>query len=154
MTFDYICDDLPDGLVLIDEAFFEELNEELLCSLDVLLDYEGRTELVYDFPEEDWKKVWERETIPIKEFCDTGRMLVYLCDRDMENCEIELCDSCNGTVIMVPSGKLVLVNAGELIQCLMYPELEMEKILEINIEPGNYNVECESIKHIKLSKTV
>ena len=31
---------------------------------------------------------------------------------------------------------------------------KMEKILEINIEPGNYNVECESIKHIKLSKTV
>ena len=50
------------------------------------------------------------------------------------------------------SGKMVLVNAGELIQCLLYPDLEMEKVLELNVEAGTYNVECEGIERIKLSK--
>ena len=40
--------------------------------------------------------------------------------------------------ISVPSGKMVLVNAGELIQCLLYPDLEMKKVLELNVEAGTY----------------
>lgn len=152
MKFDYICDGLPDGLVLIDEAYFDEFDEEMLYSLDIMLDTKGRTELIYDFPGEEWRIVWERESLLIKDFCDSGKMFIYLCDKDMENCEIELLDSCEGVHINVPSGRLVLVNAGEMIQCLLYPELEMEKLLEINVEPGSYNVECEDISGIKIGK--
>lgn len=152
MKFDYICDNMPDGLVLMDENYFEELDEDLLYSLDILLDREGRTELTYDFEGEDWTTVWERESVLIKDFCNTGKMFVLLGDKDTENCEIEFVDNCNGVSISVPSGKLVLVNAGELIQCLLYPDLEMEKILELHVEVGNYSVECEGIEWIKLSK--
>ncbi len=152
MKFDYICDNLPDGLVLIDEAFLGELNEDMLYSFEILLDREGRTELTYDFEGEDWGTVWERETVLIKDFCNAGKMFVFLWDKDIENCEIEFVNNCGGICISIPSGKLVLVNAGELIQCLMYPDLEMEKVLEVNVEAGNYNVECEGIERIKLSK--
>lgn len=112
MKFDYLCDNMPDGLVLIDESYFDELNEDILYSFEILLDPEGRTELIYDFDGEDWRTVWERESVLIKEFC----------------------------------------NAGELIQCLLYPDLEMEKVLEINVDAENYSVKCEGIKRIKLSK--
>jgi len=44
------------------------------------------------------------------------------------------------------------VNAGELIQCLLYPDLEMEKVLELNVDVGNYSVECKSIERIRLCK--
>lgn len=79
-------------------------------------------------------------------------MFVLLGDKDIENCEIEFVEYCDGTCISVPSGKMVLMNAGELIQCLLYPDLEMEKVLELNVEAGTYNVECEGIERIKLSK--
>lgn len=42
-----------------------------------------------------------------------------------------------------------MVNADELIQCISYPELEMEKILEINVEKGIYAVKAEGIKKIR-----
>jgi len=54
MKYDYICCNLPDGLVLIDEAFLGELNEDILYYFEILLDREGRTELTYDFEGEDW----------------------------------------------------------------------------------------------------
>lgn len=152
MKFDYICDDLPDGLVLMDKVYFDELNEDMLYSFEIMLDREGRTELIYDFPEEDWGTVWERESKRIIEFCNEGKMFVLLGDKDVENCEIEFVECCDGTCISMPSGKMVLVNAGELIQCLLYPDLEMEIVLELNVEAGNYNVECEGIERIKLSK--
>lgn len=157
MKFDYLCDNLPDGIVLIDEAYLDELNEDMLYSFDIMLDREGRTELVYDFPGEEWITVWERESKLIKQFCNEGKMFVFLCDKDTENCEIEFVKSCNGTYISAPSGKMILVNAGELIQCLLYPELEMvemEKLLELNIEAGNYTVECEGIERIRLCKNI
>ena len=52
----------------------------------------------------------------------------------------------------IPSGKLVLVNASELIQCISYPELEMEKILEINVDKGVYAVKNDGIKKISCYK--
>ena len=61
MKFDYLCDNLPDGIVLIDEAYLDELNEDMLYSFDIMLDREGRTELVYDFPGEDWITVWREK---------------------------------------------------------------------------------------------
>lgn len=152
MKFDYLCDDLPDGLVIMDEAYFGELNEEILYSFEIMLDHEGRSELIYDFSGEDWRTVWERETALIKEFCSEGKLFVYLCDKDIEGCEIEFVNNCGGESILVPSGKFVVVNAGELIQCLMYPDLEMEKLLEFDVETGRYNIECDGLEHIKLSK--
>ncbi len=40
----------------------------------------------------------------------------------------------------IPTGKLVAVSASELIQCLAYPELEMEKIFEMDFKEGWYRV--------------
>jgi len=152
MRFDYICDNMPDGLVLMDEEYFDELDEDMLYSFEILLDQQGETELTYDFAGEDWLTVRERESKLINDFCNAGKMFVALGDKDIENCQIEFVDHCEGTCISVPSGKLVMVNAGELIQCLLYPDLEMEKVLELNVDVGNYSVECKSIERIRLCK--
>ena len=42
LKFDYICDDLPDGLVLMDKVYFDELNEDMLYSFEIMLDREGK----------------------------------------------------------------------------------------------------------------
>lgn len=134
--------DVPDGLVLIDEEYLKELNNEIMYGLDIFLDLEGKTELIYDFPDEKWEEVRSRETAMLRKFCNSGKMIVYLCNQDMEDCTINFknlnCDS--ETFLDIKSGKLILVNAGELIQCISYPELEMEKILEVNVEQGTYAV--------------
>ncbi|MBR3824735.1 MAG: hypothetical protein IKJ39_06005 [Lachnospiraceae bacterium] len=152
MRFDYICDNMPDGLVLMDEEYFDELDEDMLYSFEILLDQLGETELTYDFAGEDWLTVRERESKLINDFCNAGKMFVALGDKDIENCQIEFVDHCEGTCISAPSGKLVMVNAGELIQCLLYPDLEMGKVLELNVDVGNYSVECKSIERIRLCK--
>ena len=126
MKFNYEHDD-PDGLVLIDECYFNEFNSDILYSFDIFLDYKGRTELIYDFPDEKWEVVRAREAVAFKEFCNSGKMIVLLADKSVKNCEIDFMDGeCDaGMFLNVPSGKLVLVNASELIQCVPYPESEM-----------------------------
>ena len=51
MKFTLECD-VMDGLILIDESYLSELNDDLLYAMDILLDSSGTTELIYDFPNE------------------------------------------------------------------------------------------------------
>ena len=73
MNFELECDE-QDGLVFIDEAHLKELNSDLLSEMDILLDVLGQTELTFDFPDEKWETVWERETRTIREFCNSGKI--------------------------------------------------------------------------------
>jgi hypothetical protein len=50
------------------------------------------------------------------------------------------------------SGNMILLNAGELIQCLSYPSLEMKTILDISLESGTYLLSHEGIASIRLKK--
>lgn len=150
MKFNFECNEF-DGLVIIDESHLNDIDDELIYALDIFLDPYGRSELVYDFSNENWDDVRERETVKLKEFCNSGKMVLFLLDKDESNCEIEFIDKLYNadTFINVSSGKIILVNASELIQCLAYPELEMEKILEIkDIEKGTYAIENESVRKI------
>ena len=53
--------DMQDGLVFIDESYLSELNDdELLYEMDILLDSSGQSELIFDFPDEDWDIVRQR----------------------------------------------------------------------------------------------
>ena len=155
MKFNYEHDGL-DGLVLIDEYYFNEINDDILYSFDIFLDSKGITELIYDFPGEKWEVVRARESVAFKEFCNSGKMIVWLANKSIVNCEIDFIDGeCDAHMFLnVPSGKLALVNASELIQRVPYPESEMEKILEINVEKGTYAVKNEGIKKISCYKNV
>lgn len=135
MNFILDCD-IMDGLVLIDKSRLKELDFDLLCSFEILLDEFGKSELIYDFPGEEWETVRARETKLIKEFCEKGNMIVWLysgvtCEGNIEmRREIpELSE-----ILYLPSGTLLAVTASELIQCLFYPELEMEEIFEMELE--------------------
>lgn len=142
-----------DGLVLIDESFLEEMNDELLYSMEILLDVSGKSELVYDFPEEKWEVVRERESKLIKDFCNSGKMIVCLLSNDKKECEFQVVDEIleASKWLYLPTGKLLAVNASELIQCVLYPELEMEKIFELEVERGWYAISMENIEKIKCS---
>lgn len=149
MKFDFECD-VPDGLVLIDEYYFNDFNSDILYSFEVLLDSKGRTELVHDFPNEKWETVRERETVAIKEFCNLGKMIVFLSDKDINDCEIKCTDSICDTnkYINIKSGNIIVINACELIQCLAYPDLEMDILGKIEVEKGWYAIDSEGGKNI------
>ncbi len=154
MKFTYECDGM-DGLILVDKKYLDEINETILYELDIFLDRYGKSELVYDFPDEKWEDVRKRETKDLIEFCNSGKMVIFLHYSDEENCEIKFSElkSNSRTAIDLKSGKLLLVNASELIQCLTYPDLEMETILEIdNIDSGFYYLNFEGIKDIILQR--
>lgn len=56
------------------EVLVGEFDENILYAIEILLSWEGKTELVYDFPEEEWATVWEREIVLIKGFCRERKM--------------------------------------------------------------------------------
>ena len=149
MKFKIECDDM-DGVVLMDENTLEELNSELLYSMDILLDYEGDSELIYDFPEEKWSEVRAREKKLIEKFCNSGKMIIWLMNSTEKECTFEEDANILNTkkYLHVTSGKIIMVTASELIQCVSYPELELEKIFEKNIESGWYAISSSTDKII------
>lgn len=154
MEFIFECEDL-DGLVLIDEEYLNELDEEILYAFDICLDREGKSELVYDFPNKEWCEVYNEATTVLEKFCNSGKMIVFLAKKNNYDCVIDFCGEIieTNSFLHVKSGKLVLVNAGELIQCASYKDLEMEKILEIdNIDKGIYAVKNNDICNIILKR--
>ena len=118
------------GLVLIDRGSMKELDDELLYAFDILLDRNGLSELIYDFPDEDWHTVWVRETEALRNFCNSGKMIVWLFDEKIEFETIygvfQTDDALTASDkwLYAPTGDLLAVTASELIQCLSYPELE------------------------------
>lgn len=154
MRFSYMPDGI-DGLVLTDREYLRELNNRLLYELDILLDRYGESELACDFPGEKWEDVWKRETREIVEFCNSGKMIVFLTFEEEEDCElvVSALQSRPKSFINLSSGKMIVLNASELIQCLSYPSLEMEIILDISLEPGTYLLTHEGIASIRLEKT-
>ena len=147
-----------DGLVFIDESYLSELNDaDLLYAMDILLDSSGTSELICDFPNEDWVTVVRpRETKQIREFCNQGKMVVWLLDCAFEKCEIEECKEIADSYkwLYLPTGKLLVASASELVQCLAYPELEMEeeKFFELSLESGWYAIQNEGITKIMYCK--
>ncbi len=139
-----------DGLVFIDESYLTELNDDMLYAMDILLDPSGSSELIYDFPNEAWDTVRQRETKLIREFCGQGKMIIWIMEGVVKECEFiesnEIADSLKW--LHLPTGKLLAVSASELIQCLSYPELEMEKFFELSVEAGWYAIQNEGIDKI------
>ena len=72
MKFDVEFDE-TDALVLLDEEILSELNSDLMYALDILLDHNGTSELIYDFPDENWSDVRCRETEILKNFVIQGK---------------------------------------------------------------------------------
>lgn len=149
MKFLLECDG-PDGLVFIDQSYLAELDGDMLYAMDILLDPHGETELVFDFPDETWETVRSRETQRIREFCENGKMTIWLFDSVEKECIVEesreIADSPKW--LHIPTGRLLAVTASELIQCLSYPELEMEKIFKLEVESGWYAIWDKGIDKI------
>ena len=154
MKFILDCDDEMDGLIFIDKSYLAELNSDMLYAMDVLLDPFGKTELVFDFPNEAWDIVRARETKRIREFCAHGKMIIWLFDGAEKECKIEESNEITDAPkwLHVPTGKLLAVTASELIQGLPYPELEMEKVFELEVEDGWYAIWDKGIDKIMYCK--
>ena len=132
-------------LIAIDKSYLDELDDNYLYALDIYLNKLGKSELVYDFPDKPWEEVWTRNSKIIIEFCKARKMIIF-----------QYCDgwTASGSTIEIKSGTLILVDASELIECLSYPDLEMEIIQEIDdIDTGVYEVRLDEFNHIKLRKT-
>lgn len=149
MKFIVECDGYS-GLVLMDQSYIGEMDSELLYSMDYLLDYYGETELIFDFPSEPWETVRERESSAIKSFCNDGKMVVHMLPGGEHHCEFQMVEELCGSVkwLHLPTGNLLAVSADELIQCVSYPDLDMEKVFELQLEKGWYAVSFSSAGEI------
>ena len=143
-----------DGLVFIDESYLTDLHDDMLYAMDILLDSRGKSELIYDFPGEVWDIVRQRETKQIREFCGQGKMIIWIMERVAKECEFTKSNEITGSCkwLHLPTGKLLAVTASELIQCLSYPELEMEKVFELSVEDGWYAIQNKGIDKIMYCK--
>lgn len=144
LKFNFTCDDM-DGFILIDASYQKIFDSDMLYALDILLDISGSSELIYDFPNENWKTVRLRETASIRNFCSSGKMILWYFGNTVKEGEIEYTDTLRNAYqwLYLPTGNLLAVSASELIQCLSYPELEMEITFTLTVAAGWYAVARE-----------
>lgn len=129
-----------DALVIIDPERFKEMDEEFLYAFDIFLDKEGESELVCDFPGEDWKEVWDRETAVVQDFIEKSKMIVWRTEEGDYSSNIDKVNDLleGGDKLVIANNQVMFVSASELIQCLLYPDLDMKVIAEIALEKGTY----------------
>ncbi len=155
-------DGQEDVLVLLDKTVITQLTEEFLYLLDIFIDVDGKSELIYDFPDENWEDVRMRETQKLADFCNSGKMNIWLTDDIEKEYQIKMGTGTGNfhRAIYAPSGNLVFVSASELIQCALYPEMEMEILYELCVPEGWYELsdikngiieyhKCEKSKDMK-----
>ncbi len=150
----HVQSDLIDGIVLADPAVFEKMDENILRAMDIYLDKNGESELVYDFPGEDWETVYVRESRPFVSFVKSGGLWIKLLSDVEMDLAIEQAEKVDSKdYITVTSGRIIIVLAGELLQCLFYPDLEMEVLGSLELPNGEYRisyVEEEIINYTRL----
>lgn len=156
-----------DALVLLDKMVITELTEELLYLLDIFIDVDGKSELIYDFPDENWEDVRIRETQKLADFCNSGKMIIWLTDDMEKEYQVKPSDGIGNfnRAIYASSGNLVFISASELIQCALYPEMEMDILYELCVQEGWYEIsdinngiieynQCEKYKDKKTIKNL
>lgn len=83
-----------------------------------------------------------------------GKMILFLLDENSYDCNIDIVNESfvTDSFLDIKSGNVLVVSAGELIQCAAYKELDMETILELsNIKKGKYAIKKNDISNIVLS---
>lgn len=149
----HVQSDMTDGIVLLDPAFFKKMDENILRAMDIFLDKNGESELIYDFPDEEWEKVYVRESKPFVELVEAGEIWIKL----FSNIDMVLSIEQNDTLdtkdyVTVISEKMIIVLASELLQCLYYPELDMEILGSMELPNGQYRIAYSTDGAIKYSK--
>lgn len=149
----HVQSDMTDGIVLLDPAFLKKFDENILRAMDIFLDKNGESELIYDFPDEEWEKVYVRESKPFVELVEAGEIWIKLFSNiDMVH-SIEQTDTVDTKeYLTVISGKMIIVLASELLQCLYYPELDMEILGSLELPNGQYRIAYSTDGAIKYSK--
>lgn len=137
-----------DALAIIDPAVFSEMDEEFLYAFDIFLDKDGESELVFDFPGEEWNEVWNRETRCVRDFIEAHKMVLWrIQEGDYKGELVEVNQELTVPQELEVIGDSVLVlSASELIQCLLYPDVDMvdmEIFAEIPFEKGTVLFEKE-----------
>ena len=149
----HVQSDMTDGIVLLDPAFFKKTDENILRAMDIFLDKNGESELIYDFPDEEWEKVYVRESKPFVELVEAGEIWIKLFSNIDVVLSVEQTDTLDTKeYVTLISGKMVIVLASELLQCLYYPELDMEILGSLELPNGQYRIAYSTDGAIKYSK--
>jgi hypothetical protein len=145
ISFDLECDG-DGGIVLIEKDKVKTLSKELGATLNVVIDVEGQTELALDYPDENWKDAWAKELDNLEDVCKDGLMFVGLLKDGEYSVDLDVTDKfSDGTligVVKVVGSPLLIVEAGELIQSIIYPQLSLDVVSEVNLSEGEYGIAC------------
>jgi hypothetical protein len=148
-SFDLECDGYG-GIVLIEKDKVKSLSKEIGAVLNVVIDVEGRSDLVSDYPGENWQDVWAKELDNLRSICKDGLMFVGLL-KDGEYCvDIDVGEEGISVDALVGSIKvfdshLLVVEAGELIQSIICPQLPLDVASELSMGEGEYGIACNVV---------
>ena len=141
MKFNFECEDL-DGLVIMDKAYIDELDNETLYDFDICLDRKGKSELIYDFPNEKWEDVYSRAFHSIERFCADGKMILFLLHENSYDCNIDINFWLIGDILL-KADKMSMAHSLE----VRVPFLDKEVFNVARTIPTKYKVNKSNTKY-------
>lgn len=147
-----VCDG-SGGIVFIEKNVLNNLSKEFATALNVVIDVEGRTELVADYSDANWSDVWQQEFNKLCSLCSDGLAFIGLLEDGDYSVNVDLKNTLNNCVggIRINESSLVVIEAGELVQKILYPQLQVDFVGQIDLSPGTYNIGCD-LKNYKDNK--
>lgn len=155
----------PGGITLLDSSRMEQLAPAVGHSFNVALDPLGQTDVVADYPGRLWDSVWVEESAPVVQSMQQGQHVSAFLSSGKYTVSLGPTEETAGNggkvvsgVVHVPSGRLIAVETGELVQSLLYPELSLEVLNEVCVgHLGARILVCISLigrraVHVTLSK--
>lgn len=149
------------GILIADKTVIQQmtadgnLDEDFQDILSIAMDIDGTSDLTYSFPDEQWARVWQRETAPLLQLVHEQRIAVCLLNEGMIYADLELlgrqpdCGDCTRfeSFVVTESGTIASVEIGNLVVCWDLEELaalrnERTTFVydEVTVPPGRYRV--------------
>lgn len=66
------------GIIIASSQWFSEISEELVYSLEIILDTNGRTEVATDYSGQNWKQIWLSHAHEFVDMCNSGIVAVLI----------------------------------------------------------------------------
>lgn len=147
------------GLLISSKQWFDNLSEELDYSLSIVIDVDGKTDQIFDFPDQSWNNVWTLEANKWLSLTNSGILALILFGEGTYNISFYLNNDLSNDLSqnnqlqhfsnLKFEDKMYITEADDFLISAFSDVLkhEDEDFEQLNIPVGFYQIYCSSKKH-------
>ncbi len=139
--------DTYNAVVLFEESLLSQINDDFVYYLSLITDFDGKSGLSYDFPDQEWTEAQKTAGKSILDLCESHQMYLEILPtgRFTTKCIIQEPEKTEGTSIVHngefhTNGQKIIISDIDNLANTAYSQESGRNALEIDINPGHYQI--------------